>query len=203
MNKGRRVSAFGFYLIRQPGNMKLSGIANKRIWKSRNLWAVILLGVFLIFFRPPVPDSIGQTFRCVFRGVTHLQSFKENLTTPHSGEQILPSSVQEMLALLRKHNLSSYRISRKIKEDWLLHQRIVESAWPRRMSGMRYGFDLNSAASRNNSRRSSSLRLLMVSKSFIASTVPPAYAPAYGRLDANRPPTRPLEVANPRLYSGS
>ena len=114
--------------------MKLSGIANKRIWKSRKLWAVILLGVFLIFFRPPVPDSIGQSFRCVFRVVTHLQSFKENLTTPYSGEQILPSAVQEMLSLLRKHKLSSYHISRKIKADPLLHQRIVESAWPRRMS---------------------------------------------------------------------
>jgi len=39
-----------------------------------------------------------------------------------------------MLALLRSHQIISYNISGKIMNDPALHQRIVESAWPRRMS---------------------------------------------------------------------
>ena len=114
--------------------MKLRCIADKQIWKNTKLWAVILLGVFLILYKPSVPEAIGQSFRCVFRAVSDLRSFQQNLTIPHSGEHILPPAVQEMLSLLREHNLSSYQISKKIKADLLVHQRIIESAWPRRLS---------------------------------------------------------------------
>ena len=46
----------------------------------------------------------------------------------------MPPAVQEMLALLKTNKIVSYQISEKIKRDALLHQRIVESAWPRKMS---------------------------------------------------------------------
>jgi hypothetical protein len=114
--------------------MKLRDLANINIWKNSKLWAVILLIIFLILFRPPILDTIAQRFRCAFYVATDIQSFQLNLNTPHAGEHVLPSAVQEMLALLRNHQVVSYKISEKIMNDTLLHQRIVESAWPRRMS---------------------------------------------------------------------
>jgi len=107
---------------------------DNKIWKNRKLWAAIFLIVFLTLFKPPIMDTIGQRFRCVYYVITDLQSFQRNLTTPHAGEQVLPSAAQEMLALLRSHQVVSYNLSGKIVNHILLHQRIVEAAWPRRMS---------------------------------------------------------------------
>ena len=114
--------------------MKMRELTHKYILENRKLWAVIPLVVFLILFRPHIMDTIGQRFRCVFYVATDIQSFQLNLTTPHIGEYVLPSTVQEMLALLRSHQVVSYQISEKIMNDPLFHQRIVESAWPRRVS---------------------------------------------------------------------
>lgn len=108
-------------------------IENK-IWKSGKIWTAIFLIVFLILFKPPIMNTIGQRFRCVYYVVTDIHSFRRNLTTPHAGEQVLPAAVQEMLTMLRKHQIVSYTLSKKIINQALLHQRIVESAWPRRMS---------------------------------------------------------------------
>jgi hypothetical protein len=51
-------------------------------------------------------------------------------------------------------------------------------------------------------RRSSSLKLSIVSRSFIDPTVTLAASSSYGHLDANRESTCPLEAAKPHLYSG-
>ncbi len=114
--------------------MKLRDLTNKNIWINRKLWVLILLVAFLIIFRPPILDTIAQRFRCAIYVATNIQSFQMNANTPHAGEHVLPSAVQEMLALLRSHRVVSYYISGEIMNDPLLHQRIVESAWPRRMA---------------------------------------------------------------------
>lgn len=114
--------------------MKLRDIVNNAVWKNKKLRMILLLVVFLILFKPPIMDTIGQRFRCFFYVVTDIQSFQLNLTTPNTGEYVLPSAVQEMLALLRSHQVVSYNLSGKIINHPLLYQRIVESAWPRRMS---------------------------------------------------------------------
>jgi len=107
---------------------------DNKIWKNGKLWATIFLIIFLIVFKPPIVDTIGQRFRCLFHVITDIQSFHRNLITPNTGEHVLPSAVQEMLALLSSHQVVSYNLSRKILNHTLLHQRIVESAWPRKMS---------------------------------------------------------------------
>ena len=114
--------------------MKLRGLTNQATWKNKNLLKIFLLIVFLILFKPPIVETIGKLFRCTFFAITDIRSFQLNLTTPRTGEHILPPAVQEMLALLRRHQIISYNISGKIMNDPTLHQRIVESAWPRRMS---------------------------------------------------------------------
>jgi hypothetical protein len=79
-------------------------------------------------------EAIGKLLGSTFSAAINFQSFQTNLKTPHAGENILPSAVQEMLAFLRIHQLDSYQISEQIRNEKnvLIYQRIVESAWPRR-----------------------------------------------------------------------
>jgi hypothetical protein len=114
--------------------MKLKELSNRAIWKNRKLQALFLLIIFALLFKPPINEAIGRLLGSSFHDLTDFKSFDMNLTTPHIGEHMLPSSVQEMLALLRSHQVDSYQISGKIMKNTLLHQRIVESAWPRKMS---------------------------------------------------------------------
>lgn len=114
--------------------MKTKNSANKNILKNRNLWAAILLILFVCFYKPPIVEAIGKLFVSTFHSAINFQSFQSNLKTPHAGEHILPSAVQEMLGFLRTHQLDSYQLSEQImdKKNVLIYQRIVESAWPRR-----------------------------------------------------------------------
>lgn len=114
--------------------MKLSGLNYKAIWRNIHVKVALLLIVFFIFFSSAIINTIGQRFRTVYYIAKDMRSFYLHLAIPHAGEQVLPSAVQEMLALLRAHQLNSYRLSEKITKDPLINQRIVESAWPRRMS---------------------------------------------------------------------
>jgi hypothetical protein len=63
----------------------------------------------------------------------HGKSALRDLVTPNSGEQVLPPLVRDMLALLRRRNIQEYALSQEISADMLLYQRIIESAFPRRM----------------------------------------------------------------------
>ena len=104
-------------------------------WNRRKLGMAIFLAVFVILYRPPIGKSIENLLRSTFHAVRDFRSFYMNLETPNSGEQVLPAAVREMLALLRTHGLASYRVSEGImtSEGTLIYQRIVESAWPRRI----------------------------------------------------------------------
>lgn len=114
--------------------MKLMALINKSIWKNKSLRVMPFLAVFLILMKLPIMDTVGHHFRCVFNVAANFHSFQSNLAIPHAGEHALPSAIQEMLALLRGRQVDSYSISGKIMNDLLLHERIVESAWPRKMS---------------------------------------------------------------------
>src|SRR6266568_4667976 len=63
----------------------------------------------------------------------HLRSALRNLVTQNSGEEVLPSLVRDMLALLRRHDVQEYAISPEISANLVLHQRVIESAFPKRM----------------------------------------------------------------------
>jgi hypothetical protein len=115
--------------------MKLKSMINKNIWRSRSLWVAVFLFVFVILYKPSIVEAIGNLFRDTFNAIKEIQSFQVNLKTPHSGEHVLPPAVQEMLALLKAHQLDSYQVSEQIirPENCQIYQRIVESAWPRRI----------------------------------------------------------------------
>ena len=61
------------------------------------------------------------------------QAAFHDLITPNSGEQVLPRLVRDMLALLRQNDIKEYKVSAQISADSEVMQRIVESAFPRKM----------------------------------------------------------------------
>ena len=114
-------------------NSKTTG---KNIWKNRKAWAIIFIAVFLLFYKPRALESVRDVFQYSFRAVTDIQSFNSNLKTPRAGEHVLPSAVREMLAYLRAHQPDSYMLSEQIMagKNILIRQRIIEAAWPVRVT---------------------------------------------------------------------
>ena len=116
--------------------MKVRSIIRKDVWKNKKIRSLILLAVFVILYKPPIVEAIGKLFRSTFYAVRDVRSFQMKLDTPYSGENVLPTPVQEMLSLLRTHHLKDYRVSEPIRdaENGLIYQRVVESAWPTRIN---------------------------------------------------------------------
>ena len=99
--------------------------------------ALVLAGI--LFF--PWPDG-GELFRSVDATVRDLNrtalamlagfdTFQANVNTPQTGEYVLGARVEEMLAMLRRHEVRRYQISDSIAENAWVSQQIVASAWPR------------------------------------------------------------------------
>lgn len=132
--------------------MKRSDKIDRGILNRRKLWIAIILAAFVILYRPPIGKSIENVFRSALHVARDFKTFQSNLETPNAGEHVLPPSVREMLTLLRAHRLDTYRVSEGIAaaDEALIYQRIVESAWPRRMdprSGHEFRFVFEPATS--------------------------------------------------------
>jgi hypothetical protein len=103
--------------------------------------AAIVLLVMIVLAARNVGESpfTGDTGKGWWRALIsltsggHGRSAFRDLVTPNSGEQVLPPLVRDMLALLRQHGVQEYAVSPQISTDPLLHQRIVESAFPKMM----------------------------------------------------------------------
>lgn len=94
-------------------------------------FTLIFASVFvIILFKTPVLETWIE-IRETNLGAFH--SFKPSIfkvLTPNSGRDVLPMNVQKMLLLLEENNITKYRLSNKFEQNPLIHQRIVESAWP-------------------------------------------------------------------------
>lgn len=114
---------------------RTEGGVDKGVLSHRKIWVAVLIAVFVILHRPPIGKSIENVFRSALHAARDFKTFQSNLETPNAGQHVLPASVREMMALLRSHRLDNYRVSERIAtaQEALIYQRIVESAWPRRM----------------------------------------------------------------------
>ena len=63
----------------------------------------------------------------------HGETLKK-IFTPNSGQEVLPTKVQEVLSLLSENKVNSYQLSNQIIQDSETYQRIIESVWPRELT---------------------------------------------------------------------
>ena len=115
--------------------MKWNDMVQKDFLKNKKHRIVVLIAIFVFLYKPPIVETVGNLFRSSYHVVRDFSSFQTNLQTPHSGEQVLPPAVQEMLTFIRAYHLKNYQISEEIStaENGLIYQRIIESAWPIKM----------------------------------------------------------------------
>jgi phosphoglycerol transferase MdoB-like AlkP superfamily enzyme len=97
-------------------------------------FALVLISVISYMFLSSVSlPALAEIRTTINNSVEHPKEPLENLFTPHTGLDVLPVQVQQMLGLIDDHNLTSYRLSPMVSADYHTVQRIVESAWPIRM----------------------------------------------------------------------
>jgi len=84
----------------------------------------------IVFFTTPTIESLTELRNSNLNTISHPKQPLVNILSPNSGQEVLPLEVQEMLALLQTHNITSYRISEQMEQNLLIDQRIREAAWP-------------------------------------------------------------------------
>lgn len=98
-------------------------------------FTLVLVSVIAYMFLSSVSlSAISQIRKTINEAMEHPGIPLTNLLTPHTGLEVLPEPVQQMLALIDENAITSYRLSPQMSEDYHIVQRIVESAWPIRMT---------------------------------------------------------------------
>jgi len=98
-------------------------------------FTLVLVSVIAYMFLSSVSlSAFAQVRKTITDAMEHPSQPLNNLLTPHTGLEVLPEPVQQMLALIEEHKITSYRLSPQMSADYHIVQRIVESAWPLRMS---------------------------------------------------------------------
>lgn len=110
-------------------------------FRSQTALAFSLLAWSAVLFLPrpeggllrAAAGTTRELHDATFRSLHHLETFRANLDIPRAGEQqALPGVALEVMAMLDRHGLATYRLSESLSSnDWVLQQ-IVASAWPRR-----------------------------------------------------------------------
>jgi hypothetical protein len=99
---------------------------------SVKTFLVVLVFIITLVLFNSIEGTFRDLFQTTLRTVKNLNQFNQNLDTPQAGEDILPLSVQEMLTLLRTHDLNSYQLSSGIAADVWAYMQIIATAWPRK-----------------------------------------------------------------------
>jgi hypothetical protein len=96
--------------------------------KYFKFFAAIVLGV--AFISSHSIDTWANLFQTNLGAAQRLQFTVTNILNPNSGRDVLPGKVQQILSLLGKNHIPSYRLSDQLAQDESIYQRIIETAWP-------------------------------------------------------------------------
>ena len=77
--------------------------------------------------------TVRDLDRSVVTSLGRFRAFQADINTAQAGEDVLPSTVREMLTMLRGHGVERYQLSDSVARDPWGFQQIVASAWPRKL----------------------------------------------------------------------
>lgn len=98
-------------------------------------FALVLVSIIAYVFVSSVSFSaFTQVRKTIDITTEHPSQPLNNLMLPRTGLDVLPEPVLQMLDMIDEHELTNYRLSPKYNENYRIVQRIVESAWPLRMT---------------------------------------------------------------------
>ena len=95
---------------------------------------VLVIVAFFIVINSTAISALEDIQNSSNKAVLRPGETLSNLFTPNSGLDVLPDKAQQVLTLIQENDITSYRVSTVISEDYHLMQRVVESAWPVRMA---------------------------------------------------------------------
>lgn len=111
--------------------------------RDKNLSIVIVIAGVILFLLSPIVDTLKLLRDNAIYFVNDKEQILHDIFTSRAGLEVLPVEVQEELSLLEEYNLKDYQLFKTLENNPLLHQRIVEAAWPtRRNPHSRYLFAL-------------------------------------------------------------
>jgi hypothetical protein len=100
--------------------------------RGKNLPIVLATAGLILLLLSPIADTLNALRGYVIDFVNRKERVLHDIFTPRAGLDALPVQVREELSLLQEHELDDYRLYKTLENDPLLHQRIVEAAWPAR-----------------------------------------------------------------------
>jgi hypothetical protein len=86
-------------------------------------------------FENSVRTTIQSLHDALAGSLADFAVFQARINTPRSGEDVLPNSVREIVAMLDEHRVDRYQLSQALANDTWVFQQIVASAWPRKLEG--------------------------------------------------------------------
>lgn len=109
--------------------------------RGKNLPVVLATAGVILLLLSPIADTINALRGYGIDFVNQKKYYLHDIFAPEAGQEVLPTQVREALSLLQQHNLKDYRLYKTLENDPLLHQRMVEAAWPARRDPLsRYVF---------------------------------------------------------------
>ncbi len=100
-------------------------------FKQRLHFELIIVPIILFFiFNTLTLEALLLLKKSDLPSIQHPKAELSNLFTPHSGQGVLPSKVLDMISILNKNDVETYKLSEKFSSDIVIYQRIVEGAWP-------------------------------------------------------------------------
>jgi hypothetical protein len=91
---------------------------------------VITATLIIVLFNTPILPTWMQLRQSNIIAISYIKEPLYKVLTPNSGQEVLPLEVQQMLDLLMARQLIDYQLSEELYSDPLIRQRIVEAAWP-------------------------------------------------------------------------
>lgn len=95
---------------------------------------IAVTALFIIYFNTPAIDTLIHLHQSNMRTSQNISSTLKLIFSPNTGQEVLPDQVQNMLSLLKTHQLVDYQISSALFSNQRTMQRITESAWPIKMT---------------------------------------------------------------------
>lgn len=102
--------------------------------EQKNSILLIIPVLVILIFGTHILDTLTDLRKTDAIVVQYHGETLKKVFTPNSGLEVLPAKVQDMLSLLNENNVNSYQLSAQITNENETYQRIIESAWPRKLS---------------------------------------------------------------------
>lgn len=106
----------------------LRNLLNSLAFRSAFLALVFVACTYIFHIVPPTLRALSETPVSIIQGVR--ENPYRNGLQPFTGQNILPSTVQNALALLRSERIMTFRCSHQLCDPPDIGQRMVESAYP-------------------------------------------------------------------------